>query len=207
MTEKLDRRAILAGTAVLPVLAVPAAARGGPDPIFEKIKAHRRKLDALYLVLHDSSEAEARWLKETDTLTPSLLICTRAQFESEGHLPWPFGGRNELRLHSAKGIDQLFVGPEYLDSRKTARAKLAAIKRKYRAIFQPIEARVRAAHEAEKASRLELAKTAPATVAGILAMLRYAREQDERCSDDFFDGEERDEFHASLERAVTKVAA
>ena len=49
MTTKTSRRAILAGAAVLPALAIPAAAFSSPavDPIFAAIEKHR-KIEAAF---------------------------------------------------------------------------------------------------------------------------------------------------------------
>lgn len=48
MTGHSTRRAILAGVASLPVLALPAAAIAGPDPVFAAIERHRAAVLAYF---------------------------------------------------------------------------------------------------------------------------------------------------------------
>ncbi len=52
------RRAILAGAASLPALAIPAAAMAGPDPIFAAIDDHRRLYEKLNSLAHRHGELE-----------------------------------------------------------------------------------------------------------------------------------------------------
>jgi hypothetical protein len=56
MSTKLDRRAVLAATAALPAIALPATA-AEPDPIFAVLSAHR-EAEAAVMQL---SEAAAPW--------------------------------------------------------------------------------------------------------------------------------------------------
>lgn len=209
MSDKLNRRAILASAASASVLALPAATKAaapepvaaaiptGPDPILTAIEQHRHAYETVKNALTDEGEAETHWRGEGNTLTPSLLVCTRAQWESHARnpLPWPFEG-HEIRLYSSRDIERLFetADPE---TRKAFRAKLAAIKRKHHVTFGPINTRLDAADQAEADARWELATTAPTTPTGIVAVLRYAREAG-------FDEEEQHEFYASLERAVSQ---
>jgi hypothetical protein len=221
--SELSRRSIVTGAAVLPALAVHAVVLSAaasphgatigtaPDPIFAAIEQYRKAWeDTLGSAVHEHSEAEKQWRDENGAIRPSLLLCTREKWETnaeayfkernEPPMLWPFGEHKEIRFYSGNGIDQFCR--DNREHRSLLRGRLAAIKRKHRTIFGPIEARVAAAHEAVNAARWQLATTAPTTAAGVSALLRYVREQEEGNLGEFFDDDEQVQFHASLCDAV-----
>jgi hypothetical protein len=66
MSTELNRRAILAGAAVLPAAALPAV-DGEPDPIFAAIEAHRRTYELYGVAIAREKElCAADFERETD---------------------------------------------------------------------------------------------------------------------------------------------
>lgn len=155
-------------------------------------------------MIHEKCEQEERWASERGALYPSILLASRKQWESvpNNPFPWPFGEIEEVRLRRAKEIETILAGDEDSDLKQKCRAKLAAIKREYRAIFRPIEARVTAGHDGEAEARWQLATTVPTTVAGVMALLAHVQQEEEKCAGDFFQDDERDEFFSSLGQAA-----
>ena len=217
MSEKLSRRTILAGAVVLPGLSASAIASAQPDPIFTAIEQHKRATQALLQVLHEKSQAEERWMEEYGAINPSLVLareawenhplCTREAWENHPEtaglpwLPWPFEGK----VSQGRQIDRVFADDP--ETCKNARDKLAALKRKYRTIFNPIEARVCAAHDTEYKMRQQLTTTVPITAAGLGALLKYVQEQEQEdeWGSDFFYDDDRHEFYSSLFQSAALI--
>lgn len=85
--------------------------------------------------------------------------------------------------------------------------QILATKRKHRADFGPIKRRVDGAHQANSEALWNLATTVPTTAAGILALLQYTREEEEKALGSFFDADQQHEFYCSLERAVSALSS
>ena len=61
MSTSLDRRALVAGVAILPAIAIPAAAQCvlAPDPVFAAIANHRLAAAAELRARHDRDAMDA----------------------------------------------------------------------------------------------------------------------------------------------------
>jgi hypothetical protein len=162
------RRAILAGAASLPALAIPAAALSAPDPIFEAIEWHRHRLAEMNRLdrLIDEAEDAAR---DVYGHRPIPLVHFNNHTIDDGELE-----HHRMALLAVTGADRKKIEREYHRAKK----RLAELERggpewDELAGIADLRSECAKATELEREALLALLTGKPATAAGIAALLRY----------------------------------
>lgn len=155
----------------------PAASRLTSDPIFEAIERHKRVAAALSDALSRESRAQREWQAEHGSFSACVGRFDRTMWEAHcgGAQPWPFTN-DEVAFYSGAQIDALFKDSENGNLLAEMRSDLAGVKRRHRAVFQPLKAETARLHDALSEAEQELAAAPPITSAGAVALLRYMRE-------------------------------
>jgi len=216
--RKMTRRAMLAGAAAVPALALAptlAAAAAVPDPVFAAIEAHRTASAAVAAACKEVAAAEDRIPKQFFGLA---WVPVPVHVTADTDLTAPDIGKKLKcqRCYTAKQIDEVLAtncNPErHPELRHHVLKKLRAEKAKFdraknRAGVPQAEKQARLADEREIELLGQLASTVPTTAEGARAVLGYwvKHHRDELKVDD--DLEMSLELMASVETVLEKLAA
>lgn len=174
MTTKQTRRAILAGTAALPALAIiPAMAgdAGAVDPIFAAIEGHRKSATASFEIYTALDNAEGE-LKAKHGRRPCELITWRDYYIGGSEI----NQRRETLLRE-EGADRKQIEREYLDAKARERAQIqAGIEWDNMTGIAPLREQFDRAKDAENTAATTIATTKPRTPAGAAALITYVLE-------------------------------
>jgi len=216
--RKTTRRALLAGAAAVPALALAstlAAAAAAPDPVFAAIERHRHACAAVTAAYKEVAAAENR-IPEQFRGLPWVPVPVRITTEMDIDAPEIGKKLKFWRCSTAKHIDEALAtncNPErHPELRRRALKKLRAERAKiarasHRAGFPQAEKQASIADEREIKLLGELALTVPTTAAGARAVLGYWTKhyRDEWKVDD--DIKMSLELMASVETVLEKLAA
>jgi hypothetical protein len=174
MTTRTACRAILAGAAALPAVAImPAAAFSSPaaDPIFAAIDGHRKSATASFEIYSALDNAEAE-LKAKHGHRPYELITWRDYYIGGSEIDQ----RREALLREA-GADRKQIERKYLDAKARERAQIrAGVEWDNVTGTAPLREQFDRANDAENTATTTMATTRPRTPAGAAALITYVLE-------------------------------
>jgi hypothetical protein len=217
ISEKLNRRALighsaaaLSAFAVVPV-AVQATAAPSDDPIFALIEVHRRAHVAFEEVLSKKTLAEERLEAEGGSWFPEVQICVLRPdfyFSTGGSSPEDLlmnaqfveAHRVNGRAETHEQIDALLKSDPI--QAQSAHAELDRQIKLKAELIGPHDAAEGEALRLEGEAKRRLFGTAPATLAGLIALMRYSRVTDDQDRDVFQDGDDAFELLLSIENSI-----